>query len=227
MNEYLSSLTNNFQTLFHSLSLYFPPQVGMSIGPLVAAILEDTTGRDLLVDFRLPFTPAGGIIFNSVTSPGFLMATLWLAQLSALILLFSEPDRINGTVEVGDNHNKLDAEKLPLLYNDSGSLKGGKRSTDSISSSICSFQDLDSVSPCPESEFRKPGVLGEIVSTWSLVLVNPGLPVTLLLFCYIELACEVLISSCSMVVRRYFDWDASAAGFLVARYGFCNSIDLG
>jgi len=193
--------------------------MGMSIGPLVAAILEDTTGRDLLVDFRLPFTPAGGIIFNSVTSPGFLMATLWLAQLSALILLFSEPDRINGTVEVGDNHNKLDAEKLPLLYNDSGSLKGGKRSTDSISSSICSFQDLDSVSPCPESEFRKPGVLGEIVSTWSLVLVNPGLPVTLLLFCYIELACEVLISSCSMVVRRYFDWDASAAGFLVASLG--------
>ncbi|KAG7355721.1 SPX domain containing protein [Nitzschia inconspicua] len=37
---------------------------GMSIGPLIAAILDDTAGRDIRVDLNLPFSPAGGIIYD-------------------------------------------------------------------------------------------------------------------------------------------------------------------
>ncbi|MGK3737536.1 MAG: hypothetical protein ACI90V_004381 [Bacillariaceae sp.] len=189
--------------------------MGMSIGPLIAGILDNTTGRDLLVDLHLPFTPAGGIIFNGITSPGFVMATLWLMQLLSLLFFFSEPDRINGTTTTDDDDRyRMDSETIPLMKIDYGSFKGKRDSINSLNSSI---QDTDSVSLSPESEYKVAGFWGEIVSTSSLILINPGLPITLLLFCYIELADEVLISSCSMVVRRYFGWNASAAGFLVAR----------
>lgn len=43
--------------------------------------------------------------------------------------------------------------------------------------------------------------------------------ITLLLFCYIEMADEVLISSCSMICRRYFGWHGSSAGLLIASLG--------
>lgn len=42
---------------------------------------------------------------------------------------------------------------------------------------------------------------------------------TITLFGFIEMADEVLISSCSMVVRRYFDWHGNVAGFLIASLG--------
>jgi len=193
--------------------------MGMSIGPLIAGILDDTAGRDLLVDFHLPFTPAGGIIFNSITSPGFVMATLWFMQLLALILFFCEPDRINATKTDDGDQDNTDAETNRLLKIDYGSFRQRRDSNSSLSS-LFSTQSTDSVSLSPPvGEFKEPGFWGEIVSTSSLVLINPGLPITLLLFGYIELADEVLISSCSMVVRRYFGWNASSAGFLVASLG--------
>lgn len=40
-----------------------------------------------------------------------------------------------------------------------------------------------------------------------------------MVFCYIEMADEVLISSCSMVCRRYFGWHGAVAGFLIASLG--------
>jgi len=101
---------------------------------------------------------------------------------------------------------------------DYGSFRGRRDSNSSLSS-LFSTQSTDSVSLSPVGEFKEQGFWGEIVSTSSLVLINPGLPITLLLFGYIELADEVLISSCSMVVRRYFGWNASSAGFLVASLG--------
>jgi len=193
--------------------------MGMSIGPLIAGILDDTAGRDLLVDFHLPFTPAGGIIFNSITSPGFVMATLWFMQLLALIFFFCEPDRINATKTDDGDQDNTDAETNRLLKIDYGSFRQRRDSNSSLSS-LFSTQSTDSVSLSPPvGEFKEPGFWGEIVSTSSLVLINPGLPITLLLFGYIELADEVLISSCSMVVRRYFGWNASSAGFLVASLG--------
>jgi hypothetical protein len=43
--------------------------------------------------------------------------------------------------------------------------------------------------------------------------------VTLYLFSFIELVGEVLISSCSMIVLRYFNWHGSRAGFIIASLG--------
>lgn len=43
--------------------------------------------------------------------------------------------------------------------------------------------------------------------------------VTMFLFSFIELVGEVLISSCSMIVSRYFDWHGSRAGFIIASLG--------
>ncbi len=59
----------------------------------------------------------------------------------------------------------------------------------------------------------------EVKTVSALISSNPAFPITLLLFAYIELVDEVLISSCSMVVRRYFRWHGSTAGFLIASLG--------
>eukprot|EP00537_Pseudo-nitzschia_pungens_P011436 CAMPEP_0172389406 /NCGR_PEP_ID=MMETSP1061-20121228/6302_1 /TAXON_ID=37318 /ORGANISM="Pseudo-nitzschia pungens, Strain cf. pungens" /LENGTH=899 /DNA_ID=CAMNT_0013119549 /DNA_START=199 /DNA_END=2898 /DNA_ORIENTATION=- len=191
--------------------------MGMSIGPLIAAILDDTTGRDFFVDLQLPFNPAGGIIFNSVTSPGFFMAILWLIELLCLIFFFNEPDRINAKVDE-DNQGTSVTETTPLIKTHYGSMENERISSESSSSSN-SDCDSDKGSSNLDSGNCLEGLGGSIMSVSSLLLMNQGLPVTLLLFCYIELADEVLISSCSMVVRRYFGWHASAAGYLVASLG--------
>lgn len=196
--------------------------MGMSIGPLIAAILDDTTGRDFKIDFHLPFTPAGGIIFNSITSPGFVMAILWFLEFLCVIFFFDEPDRING----GKNDNETnitDSERSSLIKSDYGSIEDGVIRHHSLISNgfIEDISDSDSNrssdSLRPRIKKQVEGFWDEISSVCSLLLVNRGLPVTMLVFCYIELADEVLISSCSMIVRRYFDLDASAAGYLVAR----------
>ena len=47
--------------------------IGMSIGPLIAAILDMTGGRDIDVDIRFPLPGAnysGGIVLDHCTDPG-------------------------------------------------------------------------------------------------------------------------------------------------------------
>ncbi len=210
INRQLISTCVSFSQITRA-SAYFVTAgaMGMSIGPLIAAILDDTTGRDFLVDLHLPFTPAGGIIFNSITSPGFFMATLWFMELLFLLVAFSEPERINGS-ETDSKVNGNHTERTSLIKTNYGSINEAVREENS---------DSDSVSEPlhPDNKKQVKGFWGKTVSVFSLIFVNKGLPVTLLLFCYIELADEVLISSCSMVVRRYFNQNASTAGYLVAR----------
>jgi MFS family permease len=142
--------------------------LGMSIGPLLAAILDKYAGRDFEIDFSLPYV--GGIIVDHVSSPGFLMAFLWFIQLLAVIFRFSEPFRINGR---SDSKKKKKAESF----------------------------------------------VSRLKGTFGLVFSNPGLPLTLFVFAYVEMICEVLISSCAMVSKEYFGWKGSMAGFLIACLG--------
>ena len=72
--------------------------IGMSIGPLIAAVLDMTGGRDTDVDIRIPLpgvNHSDGIVLDHCTDPGFFMAFLWLVQLISLVFFFTEPDRIN------------------------------------------------------------------------------------------------------------------------------------
>ena len=67
--------------------------LGMSIGPLLAAIIDKYVGQDFRIDFELPHV--GIIIFDYASSPAYLMAALWVIQLFAIICGFKEPFRIN------------------------------------------------------------------------------------------------------------------------------------
>ncbi|VEU36731.1 unnamed protein product [Pseudo-nitzschia multistriata] len=219
VNRQLISTCVSFKQITRASAFFVAAgAMGMSVGPLIAAILDDTTGRDYLVDFHLPFTPAGGIIFNSVTSPGFLMAILWLAELLCLIFYFCEPERVNA-VEDEFEEVEIRMESLPLMGKDYGSIGDERISNTSIGSSNLDLNNNSNRSSSPEPLKIAEGFWGGIISACSLICVNQGLPVTLVLFCYIELVDEVLISSCSMIVRRYFGWNASAAGYLVACLG--------
>lgn len=144
--------------------------LGMSIGPLLASILDTIAGRDYAIDFELPYV--GGIIFDNVSSPGFLMGALWSIQLLAIIFSFSEPFRINGR-----SHTERKQKK------------------------------------------EKKSLGAKLKETSDLIMRNPALPLTLFLFAYIEMICEVLISSCATICSTYFGWNGSLAGLLIACLG--------
>ena len=64
--------------------------IGMSAGPLIAGFLDTFAGRtiaDPTGATNLPF----GLIFNHVTSPGFIMSGLWIVQFLCLFFFFKEP----------------------------------------------------------------------------------------------------------------------------------------
>lgn len=208
VNRQLISACVSFEGMTKASALFVAAgAIGMSIGPLLAGILDMVTGRDVDVDISLPFAPAGGLVYNNVTSPGFIMAGLWLVESIALAFFFQEPDRINGVLDnmIYDGERTEDADSgddtsddgMPLLVSNEGygSIAAGAKSSKSST------------------------LLEDIKITAKLIVQNPALPVTVLLFGYIEMVDEVLISSCSMVVRRYFGWHGSVAGFLIASLG--------
>jgi hypothetical protein len=169
---------------------------GMSIGPLIAAILDSTAGRDVKIDLPLSFFPAGGIIYDHITSPAFLMAVLWFIEMMAVLLLFKEPDRINQLeVEQSEHNEDVDDETAPLNESGYGSIIPPKSSLVELTSSDAS--DRAFVSPP-----KHAGAVGDFSFTLSLIAQSPGLVVTLIIFCFIELADELLISSCTMILRR-------------------------
>ncbi len=91
-----------------------------------SAIIDMTAGRDdTNVDLfiHLPWSPEGtGVIFNSVTVPGFLMSFMWSLLLISLLFLFDEPLRINaGDVANGDSSNsRHKGQKLGWFVNSTG-----------------------------------------------------------------------------------------------------------
>jgi Sugar (and other) transporter len=213
VNRQLIAACVSFRYMTEASALFVAiSAVGMSLGPLMAAILDMVSGRDTKVDIELPFFPAGGIIFNHVTSPGYIMACLWMLEMVALVVLFREPERINGILEPSSALTGFELEKNcdVEFVSDYGST---------------TILEVDPPKPPPTFETNsKPSgcwrtLSRELVKAKSLVFSNMALPLTLLLFGYVELVDEVLISSCSMVGHRYFSWHGSTAGLLIASLG--------
>jgi hypothetical protein len=176
---------------------------GMSIGPMLAAILDTFSGRDIDVNLSLPFLPAGGLIYNNVTSPGYIMSVLWFIELMALVFLFQEPARLNDDEDssgIANSHRESSDDNRPVENGD-GTTPLQRKGYGSIVSQDSSLAQSESV------------------SIIKLIFKNPALPLTIVLFGYIEMTCEILISSCSMVVRRYFGWHGNRAGLLLACLG--------
>jgi len=204
VNRQMISACVSFQNMTAASALFVAAgAIGMSIGPLLAAILDMSSGRDTMVDLRLPFMPSGGIIYDHVTSPGFLMACLWFAEILALLFIFREPERINGS--------------------DPSSRERGALVSFESEPSLSKYGTVVTEKPVSTRFLRTrvwwKNAWSQLMLVKNLVFSNMALPVTLLLFGFIELVDEVLISSCSMVCRRYFNWNGSHAGFLLASLG--------
>lgn len=177
---------------------------GMSLGPLLAGVLDMAAGQDTDVDLPLFFLPTKGIIFNHVTSPGFVMAGLWFLQMLALLVLFHEPLRINNA----SSSQEEDDDEANTTKN----AKPGAASN---------YGSIDQAPTTKKAIVRGggDGWCEQCRTVISLIFQNSALPITMLLFGLIELVDEVLISSCAMVCRRYFGWRSSRAGFLLASLG--------
>ena len=153
-----------------------------------------TAGRDVNIDLKvhLPGSPDGsGLLYNNITAAGYLMTFLWALQVLCVLFLFEEPDRINGNDEDVEN-----------FVSPSKQTKYG------------SVSDSD-----PVTNAKKKSILQDVMTSSRIIFSNVAFPVTLYLFAFIELSGEVLISSCSMIVRRYFAWYGSTAGFIIASLG--------
>ena len=111
INRQLISACVSYQRMTKASALFVSiSAIGMSIGPLIAGVLDMTGGRDIDVDIRFPLPgathPGGGIVLDHCTDPGFLMAGFWLVQLLALLFLFVEPERINCAMEADADTGK-------------------------------------------------------------------------------------------------------------------------
>ena len=212
INRQLISACVSFEEMTKASVLFVVSSaIGMSVGPLLAGILDEITGRGNDINLKLSYMPAGGIIYNHCTAPGFLMAVIWFLQLLSMLVFFSEPLRINGNEmsSNGEDHPSEDGEKAVFT----------QRSPKDNNGNYGAVPNDDGTESQSFVQQKSPGAWQEVVMTCKLVFENPGLPLTMLIFGYIEMADEVLISSCSMVVRRYFGWQGSVAGFLIASLG--------
>ena len=102
INRQLISACVSYQRMTKASALFVSiSAIGMSIGPLIAGVLDMTGGRDVDVDIRLPLPGIkhSGLVLDHCTNPGWLMALLWLVQLLALVFFFVEPERINCSKE--------------------------------------------------------------------------------------------------------------------------------
>ena len=166
INRQLISACVNFEGMTRASALFVAAGAsGMSIGPLLAGILDMTAGRDADTDLKVwfPLSPQGGIIFNHVTSPGFVMACLWFIELVALITFFEEPVRINGKDSLStksgltdEEEHEISDEGKPLIEQATkqyGTLAGDQKDT---------------------------SLRQKAVATVMLILQNPALPGTIL-----------------------------------------------
>jgi len=190
--------------------------IGMSVGPLMAAILDMSSGRDTAVDIPIAFLPKGGIIFDHVTSPGFYMAAFWLIEMVALLIFFREPDRVNG----GEKEEAFtDDKQVPIKRSTSGHFRhiscdfdlseyiSAKLESQGPSNGSYQNGETEPLTASNRSSYSiKPkrrssgGVWSELVTVKNLIFGNIALPITMLIFGYIELVCEVLIRYATLVM---------------------------
>ena len=225
VNRQLISACVSFSKMTRASALFVAfSAMGMSVGPLMAGILENVFGTDMQVDIPVAFLPAGGIIINHMTSPALVLSIAWFVLFLAICLFFFEPDRINGS----SGHGRGDKSALHTSSNGNSQHEHVDKST--TYGSTTSLKELDDgvdeeKTRLLKSDKGKPHILPEktfrdqVIAIHKLVFANAALPVTLYIFAFIELVDEVLISSCSMVVHRYFGWNGSVAGFLIASLG--------
>jgi hypothetical protein len=225
VNRQLISACVSFSNMTRASALFVASSaLGMGVGPLVAGILEKVFGTDMQVDIPTAFVPGGGMIINHITSPALVMSILWFLEFLAICFFFQEPDRINGS----SGHGSGNKSAIYASSNGNGLHEHTGKSTNYGSTS--SLKELDDGDDEEKNwllksddgiPHKKPGntFRDEVIAIYKLVFANAALPVTLYIFAFIELVDEVLISSCSMVVHRYFGWKGSVAGFLIASLG--------
>ena len=232
---------------------------------------SQTTTRDLVVDIPI----FGGLIFNHVTGPGWVMAGCWLLQLLCIVFYFKEPKTISPVEETdlnggegvdqspsasrsslsppalprtpeppsitsdesiatptpkiwksmsGDAHdledpNPDEEEKQKLLPNDFsyGATDSPTKTPPNEPSAKSSRPSILFFSLPSSADARS--ALAFLSEYGGLVFSNRAFPISLALFCLIELTDEILINSVSLITRRYFRWHGAAAGIFTAGLG--------
>jgi MFS family permease len=188
VNRQLISACVSFERMTRASAFFVAAgAAGMSIGPLLGSIFDLLAGRDHQVDVHLESTPAGGIVYDHVTAPGFFMALLWFFQLIVLVFFFEEPERVNGSDD-SDFYDMDDLQRESSIVSTKsddcapyGSMIKNVSSHDLIA--LNSDRELRlsvNESSGKSSKSTLQMLLSEIRLTMRLVFGKPALPVRLL-----------------------------------------------
>ena len=220
--------------------------IGMSAGPLFAAIIDKYSDHDMTVDVPI----FGGLVINHTTGPGWLMALLYVIHLLLVLFTFEEPiniynlpapkiERDSTTGSPARKQHSKDVSNcesvdtpVPKITIDTqdenfallDGVEGGYGTTaGSPPSPTSSTSSTSSLNPWVEKLHALLNFPQAVARSYrfyaSTISSNKTFCVTLLLFGLIELTDEVLINSVSIITRRYFRWHGSSAGMFAATLG--------
>jgi len=183
VNRQLISTCVSFERLTRASAFFVAVgAAGMSIGPLLGSIFDMISGRDSEVDLDMPFMPAGGIVFDHVTLPGFFMAGLWMLQMCLLLIFFLEPERIN---VIKSSKNRILTPNTDLSFtarpDDHEQLVADLFETKAGATTAGNMHG-DEVIERNDEGSKGIGnicwlITSEVSSTAKLIVQNPGLPV--------------------------------------------------
>jgi MFS family permease len=191
VNRQLISACVSFERMTRASAFFVAAgAAGMSIGPLLGSIFDLLAGRDHKVDLHLESIPAGGIVFNHVTGPGFFMALLWFFQLIVLVFFFEEPERVNGS-EDSDFHDMDDLQRgssIVSTKSDDGAPYGSMMKNVSSHDLLALNSDRELRLSVNETSGKSSKstlqmLLSEFRLTMRLVFGKPALPVRLFKTC--------------------------------------------
>ena len=180
----------------------------MSVGPLLAGIIDVSAGRDFSIDLNI----MGGLVYNNLTAPGYLMSALWFLQLLFLKYFFLEPKiiRQSGKSSNIDDRTKLERSSSDIRVD----LKEAYASSGKIYQ-----ENNDPIESSSVQQRQRYTVFREFPRIWRIIKRTKSIFVALLVYFFIELIDEVIISSCSIITFEYFDWKPISSGLMVTSLG--------
>lgn len=172
--------------------------LGMACGPALACLLQ--------MNFKI-----SKVTFNEDTSPGWLMALVWLVYLMWLWISFREPPRETKEKLVSQETN---AGPLVNVAVESGFtqpllMKSEAKQQDEDGDGECDDAEEDS------GEIHKP--VTSIVAAYRLL--TPSIKVQLFVYFMLKYAMEIILAESSVITGYYFIWPISSVAIFLGCLG--------
>jgi len=157
--------------------------------------------------------PLGQHRLFSLQSLGYVMMSLWFAQMIGLLLFFDVPKNKRKRRKASVNQNNLanhtqeedfDSDSQSVIPDEIGHGDDG------------TLEKLQTMSRKPSKNGHSHHTYMEsITEIRRLVVSNVACPTTIAVLCIAKTTGEVVLSSCGSIAHRYFDWSGARSGLFM------------